>query len=162
MMTLNDMDKTFLRTVGYGNASEVASGKMALQKSQNADVRMVAETLVKEHGEAQMALIAVGKNVNFAVPEVPDAKHKKAAANMERMSGAAFNKAFIKAQIADHQATIALFEKTIAANGNPEVKAFAEKYLPAIKEHTKMIYQAATSLGIPNPGNTGDGPPAKS
>ena len=161
MMQMNDTDKKFAKMAGYGNASEVAAGKLALTKSQNNEVRMVAETLVREHSEALNALIPIGKAANHPVPTEPDPTHKKMAAKLSKMSEASFNKEFIKGQIKDHHATIALFGKEIASGENADLKAFAQKYLPGIKEHTKMIYQAATALGVPNPGSDGSGPPAK-
>ena len=161
MAAMNAQDKTFAKMVAQGNLSEVAAGKIAQGKTQQPDVKMVADTLVKEHGEAYADLQQTAKGMGASVPSEPDSKHKKAATKLEKMSGTSFDKAFIKGQIKDHQATIALFEKEIAEGTNPELKAYAQKWLPGIKEHTKMIYQAANALGIPNSGGDGSGPPAK-
>ena len=159
--TLSDLDKKFAKMAGYGNASEVAGGKLAQQKSKHPDVLHVAEMLVNEHGQALNELTPIGKSVNTMVPDAPDAKHKKMAEKLSKLDEADFNRAFIKGQIKDHQATIALFEKEIATGSNPELKAYAQKWLPGIKEHTKMIYQAANALGVKNAGGDGSGPPAK-
>ena len=40
--------------------------------------------------------------------------------------------------VADHKATIALFETEAKSGGDADLKAFAAKTLPALQEHLKM------------------------
>ena len=96
--TMNAQDKTFAKMAAQGNLSEVAAGKIAQGKTQQPDVKMVADTLIKEHGEAYADLQQTAKGMGASIPSEPDAKHKKAAAKLEKMTGKAFDKAFIMGQ----------------------------------------------------------------
>ena len=55
---------------------------------------------------------------------------------------------YLGAQVDDHENTIALFQQEIASGQDPDVKAYATKYLPKIVGHTSMIYGAASGVGV--------------
>jgi putative membrane protein len=49
-------------------------------------------------------------------------------------------------QIRDHEKTIALFEREAKSGKDAELKAFAEKTLPTLKEHLSMVRDLKTKL----------------
>ena len=84
----------------------------------------------------------------MALPTDTDAKHKAAYAKLSRLSGTAFDKAYMAGQEKDHAATVKLFESEIAKGQDKDLSGFASKNLPAIEDHTKMIFQVGSSLGV--------------
>jgi len=62
-------------------------------------------------------------------------------------TGSAFDKGFIDAQVEDHQKDIAEFEKEAQSGGDPQLKAFAAKTLPTLREHLKQAQDLQTKLG---------------
>jgi putative membrane protein len=69
-----------------------------------------------------------------------------AIAKLEKLDGAAFDRAYVDDQIRDHDKTIALFEREVKSGKDPELKAFAEKTLPTLKEHRSMVQELKTKL----------------
>ena len=61
-------------------------------------------------------------------------------------TGAAFDKAFVEAQIKAHQDAIALFEKESNSGGDSELKAFAAKQLPGLRAHLKQAQDLQAKL----------------
>jgi putative membrane protein len=61
-------------------------------------------------------------------------------------TGAAFDRAFIEAQIKAHQEAIALFEKQANGIGDADIKAFAQKQLPALRNHLKQAQDLQAKL----------------
>ncbi|MDQ0639020.1 putative membrane protein [Pedobacter sp. W3I1] len=57
--------------------------------------------------------------------------------NLNNLSGASFDKAYVEMMLADHQNAVALFEKA-AQSTDRAVKAYASKYLPVLKKHLKQ------------------------
>ena len=55
-------------------------------------------------------------------------------------------RAYVDDQIRDHEKTIALFEREAKTGKDAELKAFAEKTLPALKEHLSMVRDLKTKL----------------
>jgi len=54
------------------------------------------------------------------------------------MSGAEFDRAYMNMMVSDHNKDVAEFEKESTKGGDPDLKAFAAKTLPTLKEHQQM------------------------
>jgi putative membrane protein len=61
-------------------------------------------------------------------------------------SGAAFDRGFIEAQVKAHQEAIALFEKQANGGGDADLKGFAQKQLPALRNHLKQAQDLQAKL----------------
>jgi putative membrane protein len=145
---MNALDKQFMRKVSQGNIAEIKTGQLALKKSNNKDVRMIASMLVTQHGVAQKDLKSVARLHQFSLPATPDPAQRAQFRMLSRMSGASFDKAFMKGQVRSHNATVALFNKEMEDGNETHVRSYAAKYLPDIQTHTKMIHNVASNLGI--------------
>lgn len=142
------MDKMFMTKAAQGGMAEVMTSRLALKKTHNAQVRMVAARMVKEHSAANKELMGVAMRKHVMLPRDTDAKHKAMYAKLSGMRGMAFDKAYMAGQEKDHAATVALFKKEIAMGKDKDASAFAAKNLPTIEDHTKMIFQVGGSLGV--------------
>ena len=63
-----------------------------------------------------------------------------------QLSGEAFDRAFIAAQVKAHHEAIALFGQEISIGADPELKAFADKQLPALRDHLKKAEELQRTL----------------
>jgi putative membrane protein len=130
------LDQEFARKVAQINAGEVKLGRLALEQSSNPRVRAFAEKLVKEHGDANGALrVAVGKNV--VLPQEVSAECKECFDKLSRLKGPEFDKAYMQEQVKGHEMAVKLFENEIANGKDPQIKEFAARTLPAIKDHLR-------------------------
>lgn len=146
---MNAMDKQFTTKVSQGNIAEIKTSQLALKKSSDKRVRMIATMLIQQHGVAQKDLKAVARLHQVSLPADTDPMHKREYRMLSRMSGTAFDKAYMKGQVRDHNATVALFNKQLANGNETHVRSYAAKYLPDIQNHTMMIHNVASNLGIP-------------
>jgi putative membrane protein len=149
-------DKKFMTTVAQGSMAEVKLGKLALEKATSPDVKQVAQTIVDDHTKANASLMEVAQSERVALPKEIDRTHQEAYAHLEKLSGAAFDKAYIAGQVKDHHMTVALFKKHEATKNGP-LKDFITEYLPKIEEHTKMLddVQAGKAPAMSGMGQTG-------
>ncbi len=145
---VSPMDKMFATKAAQGGIAEVKTSELAVHKSHNRHVLAVARRMVKEHTAANEELITVAEDKKMSLPKDTDAKHKAAYAKLARLSGAAFDRAYIAGQEMDHAATVKLFEDEIASGEDKDISAFASKNLPTIEDHTKMIFQVGSNLGV--------------
>lgn len=136
-------DKMFMVKLCQGNHAEIAAGKLALRKSQNAKVRGLAQTIVSEHSANEAKLQTLADKYNVKLPNEPDAAHKAAAKKLAAMNGKQFDNKYIGGQIADHHATIALLEKEMANGKSSEVRSFATETLGGVQMHTDMIHKVS-------------------
>lgn len=142
------MDKMFSMKAAQGGIFEVKSSSMALNKTQNKQVMMVAKRMVKEHSAANAELKTVAQDKGMTLPADTDAKHKAILAKLHGLSGKSFDKAYMASQEAAHADTVKLFENEISTGQDKDVTAFASKNLPNIEDHTRMIFQVGSNLGV--------------
>ncbi len=142
------VDKMFATKAAQGGMAEVMVSQLALTKTHNMQVMNVARRMVKEHTAANNELKAVAQTNHMTLPTDTDPMHKAAYAKLSKLSGTAFDKAYMAGQEKDHAATVKLFEEEIAMGKNGDLSAFASKNLPTIEDHTKMVFQVGSHLGV--------------
>jgi putative membrane protein len=141
--TLSKGDQAIVTGMAQANMAEVAAGKMALEKSSNADVKKFAQTMIDDHSKALDSVTALAKSKDLTLPTEPDAAHKAMAARMQKLSGDAFDKAYMKdAGVADHSKVHAKLMQDEKAAKDPDVKALASKMLPTVQSHLDMAKAA--------------------
>jgi putative membrane protein len=74
--------------------------------------------------------------------------HQMAMDRLSKLSGAEFDREYIKMDLKDHKKTIELFEKQARSGRDAELKAFAEKTLPTLREHHQMARDIAGKVGV--------------
>ena len=145
---MNSTDHEFVTKVSQGNRAEIKSSELALTKSHDKRVRMIATMLIHQHGKAEKDLKTVAQLHHVSLPAGTDALHRQEYRMLSRMSGPSFDKSFMKGQVRDHNMTISLFNKELEKGNETHVRSFAAKYLPDIQNHTMMIHNVASNLGI--------------
>src|SRR5262249_48953408 len=90
------------------NAAEVEAGKMASMKAENARVKEFAEMIVKDHTADLTQLRALpGAPSDMK----PNAKHQQTADRLSKLSGAAFDREYMRMMVSDHQEALKFLEQ---------------------------------------------------
>ena len=140
----NAMSKTvspqyFASQAAVIGKAEIELGQLAVQKSQDDDVRKYAQRMVKDHEAAAAKLEKVAKQTNLMLPESLDAEHEALKQKLSGLQGAAFDREYSKAMAKGHDKAVALFEAASQAPQMPaELKEFAASTLPTLKEHGEL------------------------
>jgi putative membrane protein len=145
---MNAVDKQFVTKISQGNHAEIKASQLALKKSSNKKVRMIASMLIQQHGKAQKDLQSVARLHQVSLPASPDSAQRAEYRMLSRLSGASFDKAYMQGQVRAHNATVAVFNQELEDGNETHVRSFAAKYLPDIQTHTGMIHNVASNLGI--------------
>jgi predicted outer membrane protein len=61
---------------------------------------------------------------------------------IDTINGTDFDKEYLAIMVKDHEKNIAAFEEEAKDGEDADVKAWAEKTLPTLKEHLKMVQDA--------------------
>ena len=133
---LNKADQKIVMDMARANMSEIEAGKMAVSKTQNAEVKAFAQRMVDDHTRALADVTTLAQNKGVTLPTEPDAKHKAMAAKLGKLEGEAFDREYMKqAGVADHAKVHAMLKKDSARAKDPDVKALAAKMMPTVEEH---------------------------
>lgn len=136
-------DSHFAMDAASGGLTEVALGKMATEKGSSQAVKDFGQKMVDDHTKANDELKSLASSKNMTLPTSPNAKDQAMIDKMSKMSGAAFDKAYIQGMVKDHNTDVMMFTKESTSGTDSDIKAFAAKTLPTLKEHQKMIQDIA-------------------
>jgi putative membrane protein len=133
----------FFKKAALDGMTEVEAGKVALNKSQNPQIRNFAQRMVDDHSKSNEELGSLAKSKGIMAPKTLDAEHEAMLNQLKAKSGKDFDHAYAEHMNMDHTKAIALFESAAGSN-DPDLARFAKKTLPTLKEHQELA-QTLTS-----------------
>jgi putative membrane protein len=129
----------FLVKAASGGLMEVELGKMAQKNGANADVKTFGKRMETDHTKANQELKTLAASKNVTIPSTPGEDEQKHINDMQKMTGAAFDRHYMDMMVTDHKKDIELFEDATEDNEiDPDVKAFAQKTLPILRQHLEL------------------------
>jgi putative membrane protein len=143
-------DNDFMTEAAVGGMAEVELGKLASTKAQNAEVKKFAQMMVADHTKANAELKTLATGKGATLPTELDAKHKSSMTELQNLSGADFDKAYVAAQLADHEKNVKLFQTQSQSGMDADAKAFAAKNLPTLQAHLEMVRNLSNKMNSGN------------
>jgi putative membrane protein len=139
-------DKEFVTMAGMGGLAEVQMGNLALQKASSADVKAFAQRMVADHSKANAELAEFATAKGLALATELGGDPRAALEHLTSLSGAAFDKAYMTHMVEDHEKDVAEFDKASTSATDADLKAWAGRTLPTLKEHLEMAKQTARKV----------------
>ena len=139
-------DQAFAKEAAVGGMAEVDLGQLAVSKAADADVKQFGQRMVDDHGKANEELKSWASAKGVTLPTELDAKQKAEHARLEKLSGAAFDKAYMASMVADHTKDVAEFQKQAKSAKDPELKAWVTKTVPTLEDHLKSAKEINTKV----------------
>jgi putative membrane protein len=121
-----------------GGLTEIALGKLAVEKGSSDAVKQFGQKMIDDHTKAndELKQLAAAGGVN--VPDALDSKHQARVEKLARLSGVEFDKAYIKDQMKHHQQNVKDFQQEAQYGSVEQVKNLASKSLPTLQEHVEL------------------------
>ena len=133
------------------NQIDVDAGKLAKSKSKNKQVQKFAQQMITDHTAVNKQAGALVKKLGVK-PEASDTSKslkqgaKENMANLRKLKGAAFDKAYVDHEVAYHEQVLGAIDKVLIPSAqNAELKGLIEKVRPAIAahlDHAKMLQES--------------------
>jgi putative membrane protein len=149
-MTLGSADRKFIMEAAMGGMAEVELGRLASERGSSETVKQFGQRMVDDHSRANGELTQLASSKGITLPTALDAKHQAAMAKMAALSGAAFDRAYSKDMVKDHNKDVALFQREASQGADADLKAFAQKTLPTLQEHLQMARSLPGGNGTMN------------
>ena len=138
---------------------DIEGARQALKMSQNKDVRAFAEQMIKDHEEVNRLALALVKKLNVTPEDngTSQSLTKAAAAKRDqlaKMSGAAFDKAYMDNEVAYHKTVNGALETLlIPSSQNAELKSLLQTGLKIFKGHQQhaehtVVHGEVARLGL--------------
>jgi len=143
----NSADHAFVTEAAMGGMAEVDLGKLASEKATNDRVKAFGQRMAMDHSKAGDELKSLAASKQIALPSSIDAKHQATHDKFAKLSGTEFDRAYVRDMVADHKKDVAAFTHESTSGKDSDVKAWAAKTLPTLREHLRMIEDLDKELG---------------
>lgn len=140
-------DTTYLTANIQTSLAEVAIGNLALSKSDNDDVRELADVTIRDHTAALAKASTLAQTLGIPVPTEPSAEQKAQAAQLQAASGTAFDQLYAQLQVAGHTKSVASTKTEISSGTEQSVIQYATEYLPVAEMHLHMSHEVLDATG---------------
>jgi putative membrane protein len=133
-------DANIVAILDAANAADSAAGSVAATKGTDPEVRAFGKDMMRDHHALRKLGQDLAKKLNVT-PELPPGDNSQAAAVAWHDSlvampkGAAFDRAYIDHEVANHRAVLQTAQTALGAAQNPELKALIQKAAPNIQAH---------------------------
>jgi len=139
-------DAEFVKMAASGGMLEVELGKVAKEKGVSGDVRKFADRMVTDHTKANKELADIAKAAGFSIATKLLPKHQEHLDHFKKDTSKTFDQDYMKHMVKDHEEDVALFDRATREAKHAELKAFATKVLPTLKEHLEMAKKVNDAL----------------
>jgi putative membrane protein len=130
------LDQKFINAATSSGMFEVKSSELAEDRATNDNVKKFAKEMVNDHKKADKELMDILGKKGISAPKM----REQDQANLDKLSklkGGDFDRQYGVMQLAGHKEAVALFEEEAKNGKDADLKAFAEKALPTLREHLK-------------------------
>ncbi len=131
-------DRKFVTMAAISDMTEIEASTLAQTKATNPAVKEFGTQMIADHTKTSTELKGIATTKTVTPPGTVDKAHRKALDKLASLSGADFDKAYVKQMVSDHKDAVSLFEKESKSGKDGDLQAFAGKTLPSLQGHLKM------------------------
>ena len=133
VVTLSDADSTFANSVAMADMFQTQASALAAQKARRPAVKTYAAQLGDAYGKnmSQMQTTVSAKGVSMG--STMDPARASDLAKLQGLSGAAFDRAYLSAEVAALRQSVSAYQAEIASGTDADLKALAQTNLPTVQ-----------------------------
>jgi putative membrane protein len=128
-------DSTFLDKAYSIGVFEVKIAKLAIQKSQDAKVKGLANMMIEDHAAMGKDVTAMMKKKNYDIPTALPADLKDKLDELSKLTGKDFDKKYVEINVMGHKEALDMFKGVSKSSHDADVKKLATDALPKLQMH---------------------------
>jgi putative membrane protein len=146
-------DPQIAAVVVTANQVDIDAGKLALSKAKSPDVKTFAQLMITDHSGVNKSAADLVTKLHVTPEPNPTSQSLQKGgddnlAALKKLSGAAFDKAYVDHEVAYHQAVLDALDQTLIPGAqNAELKALLVKVRPAFVAHLDHAKHLQSELG---------------
>jgi len=153
VQVVSDADRDFVSKAATGGVTEVQLGRIAAARAARPSVRSFGERMVTDHSRSNAELAALAQSKGLPLPTALEPSQQAMRDRLSALSGPDFDRAYMSEMVRDHTEDIALFERAAEVSPDPDIKAWAARSLPMLRDHLALARQVNSEVVLgPAPG----------
>jgi putative membrane protein len=140
--TINRADRELLVDIARSGHAETAASKLALQKSQNPEVKAFAQRVIEDHAKADARLRAVAAAKRVDLPDGPSTAKKAKLKLLEGMNPRTFDGAYLEHfGVVMHEEALETLRGRALDGDDSDVKTLAKELVPVLEGHLNTAHE---------------------
>lgn len=139
----------FVRAAAIGDMYQIESGRLVIERSDQAEFREFARRTIDEHTRASEELGAIAQRNDLRLPDHVDHEHRNRLGELQHASDLEFEQLYRNQQLEVYGSAIRLFENYANKGEHQELRTYAAKALPALKKHLRLAHALPPPTGAP-------------
>jgi putative membrane protein len=139
-------DSEFAKNAAEGGMAEVRFGELAKDRGSSQAVKDFGTRMVTDHTKADDNLKTAASKDNISLPAQLNAKDQATYDRLSKLSGTAFDRAYTRDMVRDHEADVAAFRHEANDGKDASIKGFASQTLPTLQDHLKDARQTLQTV----------------
>jgi putative membrane protein len=138
---VNPQDSNFVKNASMDNQMQIKMGQLASQKGASKEVKDFGQRLASDTTKHNQNLKEIAHNMGFPFSFDIDTERQMMMDIFAKKCGEDFDRAFVSMLAQDNRNHIDQFEKEARDGKDAEIKSFASKELPVLRQHQNELYK---------------------
>jgi predicted outer membrane protein len=135
--------KEFLIQVVEDSLAEMELCMVALDNTENPEIKTFAQSMLDEHGELGQQMERQAKAMRVPFPKKMRSEHASMIREMSALMGSEFDRRFIEQNLQYHENELKVFRHYASEEGEGPIKELADAGVKLFTKHLKMIKDLA-------------------
>jgi putative membrane protein len=143
---LTAADTRFVEAQLEGNLAEIDLAKLAIQRSQDQNIRNFAQKMITDHTAANGTLMPIAQGQEIGMPTAVSPQHQLMMDQLSQLSGVAFDTAYITMMIQAHGETLAAMNNQLTNGQSQVLNVWVQNTRPVVMQHEQIAEQIKAEL----------------
>jgi putative membrane protein len=142
----SSLDNEFLLKAHSANNAELEYSKLVEKRSANQKVKDFAEQMLRDHREVRESLGKLFKDRKVGSVAGTEREVRDEVDRLSKLSGAEFDREYMKRLVQDHDAALTLFETQARDGKDNAITAWTKEVLPTLKKHQQQAKELSDEV----------------
>ncbi len=143
---LTASDTRFVQTQLENNLAEIDMAQVALQRSQDQNVRNFAQKMITDHTAANGTLMPIAQGQEIGMPTAVSPKHQQMLDQLSQLNGVAFDTNYINMMIAGHEEVLGQMNEQLTNGQSQVINVWVQNTRPVVIQHEQIAEQIKANL----------------
>ncbi|SRR6266496_1073983 len=144
---VTESDREFAIKATMGGKHEVDLGRLAADRASDSDVKAFANRMIQDHSRAGDELTQTTSRLGIKAPDEDEASFKQMVDRLSKLKGVEFDRAYMSEMVDNHMKDLSEIESYAKGDNNSELKTWAAKTVPIVREHLQQAQSIAAKIG---------------
>ena len=139
--TLNNTEVKFVKHAASAIKAEAKIAELGVKKAESADVKALAETIQSGHTKAHEEVLKLATIKGVDLSGVIEPAQAETYQELEKASGAEFDRQYIAEIVESHETSIGLFKDSLEDSKDTDLTAWVIQMIPTLQSHLTRAKQ---------------------